>query len=273
VPAIAQTHRTVRCEVVPSGTAADLLGVCMLADGTALAVGRAGTVLRWDGATWTREDAGTDEDLYAVGATDAGAIAVGGNLNVGDTSLICERRDGRWTAVRSPVQSLLLAVHASGSSVHACGFNAALVERDGAAWRELAPPTNAHLFGIGSIDGRVLACGLGGTLVDVESLEVDTIAGSHLTSIAVTGHIVGFDGTVLVRDRASWRELPRVTRQHLWSVTPFGAGALAVGAGGVIVTIASDHCTLIASDLAADLHSVCGPFAVGRRGTIVRITD
>jgi hypothetical protein len=261
----------VRCEPVPSGTTADLLGVCTLADGSALAVGRAGTVLRWDGSAWAREDAGTHEDLYAVCATPTGAIAVGGNLDVGGTSLISEHRDGRWVPTRSPVQSLLLAIHASADRVRACGFNAALVEHRPDGWRELAPPTNAHLFGIGAIDGHPLACGLGGTLVDLDSFVVSTIARAHLTSIAPTGHIVGFDGTVLARADGEWRDLARATRQHLWSVTSFGDRAVAVGAGGAVVTIERDTCTLIPQPVAEDLHGVAGELAVGRRGTILRL--
>jgi hypothetical protein len=99
---------------------------------------------------------------------------------------------------------------------------------------------------------------------------VSTIAASHLTGIAPTGHIVGFDGTVLFHDRDSWRELPRVTRQHLWSITSRGQTAMAAGAGGVLLALDHDRGTLIEPGVTDDLHAVDGELAVGRRGTIVR---
>jgi hypothetical protein len=70
---------------------------------TAYAVGRGGTVLRWNGSEWSNEDPRTTEDLYAVWADASEVYAVGG--------LVCKYAAGRWTTMRSGIQSLLLSVH------------------------------------------------------------------------------------------------------------------------------------------------------------------
>lgn len=191
----------------------------MIAPSCAIAVGRHGTVLRWDGARWTREDAGTTEDLYAVCAAADGVVhAVGGDLEVGGHSLICRCSNGLWSAERSPVQSLLLSVDARDGDVRACGFNGALIESTPDVWRELAAPTNAHLFGIHASRGGWLACGLGGTVLDLPGA-VTSVGGAHLTSLTTCDDeivAVGFDGTVARRTVGRWQLLAAITREHLW---------------------------------------------------------
>jgi hypothetical protein len=272
----------VRIDVDDSGATADLLGVHVAAANDALAVGRGGTILRWNGARWLREDAGTDEDLYAVCADGDVLHAVGGNLRVGKHSLVARCSDGRWAIERSPIQSVLLSVGAARGRVRAVGFNGGIVERAAGGWRELAATTNAHLFSIRALDdARWLACGLNGTIVELDGdvVRETTACDAHLTSIAIARDrvvAVGFDGTVVERARDGWRPVASPTREHLWAAWIDERGrVVAVGAHGTVVVEDAGRLVAITPPVEHDLHALSGAgplaIAVGRHGTVIRI--
>ena len=271
-----------RVAAANSGVTADLLGVCVRSAIDAVAVGRGGVVVRWDGARWGRESSPTDEDLYAICATPEGElVAVGGNLNVGSGSLVCQFADGRWHAERSPVQSLLLSVAARRGCVRAVGFNGDLVERANGAWRTLAAPTNVHLFCIRSFGSAWIACGLDGTVVDLDgaNTRLQQAGITHLTSVTAVGAMrvsVGFDGTIVCRDRGGWRRCASPTREHLWGATSDGDQIAIAGAHGTLLIGALDALAVVVPPTREDLHAIDGvagfAIAVGRRGTIVHMS-
>ena len=265
-----------------SGVTADLLGVCVRSAIDAVAVGRGGVIVRWDGARWAREASPTDEDLYAICATPEGElVAVGGNLNVGGGSLVCQFADGRWTGERSPVQSLLLSVAARPGCVRAVGFNGDLVERSDGMWCALAAPTNVHLFCIRSFGSAWLACGVDGTVVELDGADarLQQAGSTHLTSVTAAGAVrvaVGFDGKIARRDRGAWRNCASPTREHLWSATSNGDRISIAGAHGTLLAGPLDALTLVTAPTREDLHAIDGVagfvIAVGRRGTIVHMS-
>jgi hypothetical protein len=272
---------TVHVEVANSGVTTDLLGVCVCSTSEAIAVGRGGVIVRWDGARWAREPSPTDEDLYAICATAEGElVAVGGNLKVGDHSLVCRFTEGIWVVERSPVQSLLLSVAAHRGCVKAVGFNGDLVERVDGVWRALAAPTNIHLFCIRPFATGWLACGLDGTVVELdgEHAQLQQAGRRHLTSvtrIGATSVAVGFDGTIMRRDRGGWRTVASPTREHLWSATSDGDHLAIAGAHGTLLVGPLDALALATVPTREDLHAIDGArgyaIAVGRRGTIVHV--
>ena len=132
-----------------TGVVEDLLGVAAGLDGDAIAIGTAGTIVRYAVGRWTREPVAFAEDLYAI--CSAG-VAVGGNLDVGGHSKVVRYRDGAWTVESSRIQSLLLAVAACGDEVRAVGFNGGVVASTPDSWRELDAGTNEHLFAIAPCD-------------------------------------------------------------------------------------------------------------------------
>lgn len=270
-----------RVVAADSGVIADLLGVCVRSAIDAVAVGRGGVIVRWDGARWAREPSPTDEDLYAICATPEGElVAVGGNLNVGGGSLVCRFADGRWTGARAPVQSLLLSVAARRGRVRAVGFNGDLVERSDGAWHTLAAPTNVHLFCIRSFGSAWLACGLDGTVVELDGAEarLQQAGSTHLTSVTSVDAVrvaVGFDGTIARRDRSGWRSCASPTREHLWSATSSGDRISIAGARGTLLAGPLDALAVVTTPTREDLHAIDGvagfAIAVGRRGTIVHV--
>jgi hypothetical protein len=266
--------------IIDVGITAELLGVCVLGRDRAVVVGRGGAVVRWDGTHWFRDDAGIDEDLYAVWGSGEELWAVGGNLNVGGHSLVCRYAGGRWTAERSGIQSLLLSVSGDRNmAVRAVGFNGVMVERTATGWRERSIGTNEHLFCIRALrDGSWVGCGLNGTIrvLDGDTARTQVVASTHLTCVAETADgllAVGFDGTVLRRDGETWHSLASPVREHLWSVWSDGEVALAVGAGGTVIRCVGPAVDSVASPTTADLHAISGAdgwvVAVGRHGTIL----
>jgi hypothetical protein len=272
----------VHVEAANSGVTADLLGICVRSAREAVAVGRGGVIVRWDGARWTREPSPTEEDLYGICATPEGElVAVGGNLKVGDRSLLCRCTEGKWTVERSPVQSLLLSVVAERGCVRAVGFNGDLVERIDGAWRALTAPTNAHLFCIRSFENAWLACGLDGTVVELNgsTARLQQAGRTHLTSVTAIGAVrfsVGFDGTIMRRDRGGWSTVASPTREHLWAATSADARLLIAGARGTLLVGAPDALTLVATPTREDLHAIDNvagfAIAVGCRGTAVHLS-
>jgi hypothetical protein len=273
---------TVHVVVANSGIATDLLGVCVRSASEAVAVGRGGVIVRWDGERWAREPSPTEEDLYAICATPEGElVAVGGNLNVGGRSLVCCFAGGKWTVERSPVQSLLLSVAAERGCLRAVGFNGDLVERVDGVWRALAAPTNVHLFCIRSFGGAWLACGLDGTVVELNraNAQLKQAGLAHLTSVAAVGAVrvsVGFDGTIMRRDRGGWRTSVSPTREHLWSAMSDGARLAIAGAHGTLLVGTPDALALVPVPTREDLHAIDGvagvAIAVGRHGTVVHVS-
>jgi trimeric autotransporter adhesin len=271
----------VHVEAASSGIVDDLLGVCVRSESDAVAVGRGGVMVRWDGSRWTREPSPTQEDLYGICATPEGElVAVGGNLKVGDRSLVCQYAAGKWSVDRSPVQSLLLSVAAERGCVRATGFNGDLVERVDGVWRALTAPTNVHLFCIRSFGNVWVACGLDGTVVELEgsTARLQQAGSTHLTGVTAQGTVRfsgGFDGTIMRRDRGGWRRFPSPTREHLWSGMCDGARLAMVGAHGTLLAGAPDALALVALPTREDLHAIDGvdgfAIAVGRRGTIVHL--
>lgn len=258
----------------------DLLGVHVVDRMTAFAVGRAGTVVRWNGAEWTNEDAATTEDLYAVFAASPDDVyAVGGNLTVGGESLVCTHAAGHWTTARSGIQSLLLSADGAHGVVRAVGFNGGVVEQTAAGWRELGAYTNEHLFCIRATgDGGWLVCGLNGTLarIDASGTQPYAVTNAHLTCVTPgpAQIAVGFFGTILRADGETWSHIESPTREHLWSVwSDREDHALIVGARGTLLAWDGRSITPVPTPTQEDLHSISGAdglvVAVGRRGTIL----
>ncbi|MGC4118076.1 MAG: hypothetical protein QM765_26705 [Myxococcales bacterium] len=97
------------------------------------AAGARGTMLRWDGADWKRQEVPVTADLQGLwfaGADDGWAVGTVG------TAL---RWDGtRWSAVAVPVTNALLAVWGTASdSVWAVGTEGVILHWDGKAWSQV----------------------------------------------------------------------------------------------------------------------------------------
>lgn len=160
--------RSQGADVVPAPlppTTADLLGVS--GEGrTVVAVGRAGTVLRWEDGRWSLLDAPTGQspapDLYGVGVISGEDFYVSGQKGS-----LFHFQDGAWTAEATGITYDLFGVHASrAGGVFAVGAFGTLIELRGGHWiqSQIALPTATLRSLWRAADGRMFAVGSGGAV-------------------------------------------------------------------------------------------------------------
>jgi hypothetical protein len=179
-----------------------LTGVWVWSESEALAVGDAGTVLRFDGERWNDEDAGTVETLLSVrGYAARGAYACGtagtvlrrtragwesmdvptgaflsdvwGTAGfvavVGDGGTAWVRRASAWEATPTPVDGLLLALFGRApADLYACGRDGAIIHFDGDRWESVESPTQLTLGAVWGGLKRVTFAGHYGSIVRLD---------------------------------------------------------------------------------------------------------
>lgn len=194
-------------------TTADLSGVFFLDDGTGLAVGDRGTVLSWNGLTWTDADFSVISELsgeriqprsalsgvwgaggqwYLSGAGGASFTGAPGNFEALDTRESVPLR-GVWGVSRN--------------EVYCVGLDGLVLRLAGRWRRDAAELPRTFLFGVWGRDGA-----------DVTA--------------------VGWSGTIARRARGEWSQETverAVDLRDVWVDAPTGF-AVAVGARGTILT-------------------------------------
>ncbi len=184
--------------------APDLIDVWATSTSNAWAVGEFGSVYRWDGTSWTRQQTPTTSTLQAVwGLNPSEAYAAGEQGTV-------LRWDGsRWSTMSFPSSNTIYALWgANGSHVYATTDAGEVFRYNGSTWSLM---TRAHdalwaIFGFGIDD--LLASGERGTVVRLD--------GSTWSTLPAPG-----DGTLA----GLWARSP----QHLFLVGATSEGTEAVG--------------------------------------------
>jgi len=184
-----------------SGTSANLADVFGFEDGTAVAVGEAGTILRYDGATWAPMASITGVNLFGVwGSSPSNLYAVG----VGGT--IVHYESGSWSFMTTATPENLSAVWGSSDSdVWAVGDNGAIMRWDGTAWSLSPSGTTETLGDVWGVSGSdIWAVGSGGTIRHYDGTAWSTVeSGSDVNLLGVWGRgtceafAVGAQGTIL----------------------------------------------------------------------------
>jgi hypothetical protein len=223
-----------------SGTTEGLLGVWGISGSDVFAVGRAGTILHYNGMAWSGMSSGTGETLWSVwGSSGSDVFAVG-------SEGIIRHYDGTgWLAMSSGTTMNLYGVWgSSGSDVFAVGYDGTVLHYDGAAWSPMSDNTSHRLNSVwGSSGGDVFAVGSGGT-------------------------ILHYDGTI-------WSAMSSGTSEWLAGVWGSSGGdVFAVGSYGAIVHYDGTAWSLMSSGTGNTLEGVWGSdvndvFAVGQGGTIL----
>ncbi|MDI7269793.1 MAG: hypothetical protein QME96_17525, partial [Myxococcota bacterium] len=219
-----------------------LSSVSVAPDGTAFAVGREGTILRYDGGRWTPVAHGMSYNLKWVHAlSSTWAVAVG----MSGASMFL--RDGRWEYVPTGTTGMLYGVSAvAEDDVYAGGANGTIVRFDGTGWTPMPSGTTRHVY-------RVWAAGRN----DVYG--------------------VGTAGTVLHYDGTSWTTLAvppwlgAIEVQSVWSDASDPGTVYVVGSDGVIGRWSGGTWTLMASGTIQTIYSLWGSapddiWGVGGRG-------
>lgn len=135
-------------------------------------VGSAGTILRFDGAAWKRDDALTDQDLWGVwGASADDVWAVGGTTSPTGHPVILRFDGSSWTDMAVPtlqkagVRAFFKVWGTARDRAFIIGQNGVVLRWDGVALHEEFVGASADLIGIWGFDDRVVMVGGRGTAI------------------------------------------------------------------------------------------------------------
>ena len=122
-------------------------------------VGNAGTILHFDGSTWSQQDTPTTENLWgAWGSSPSAVWAVGGAGQPGSEATILFYDGASWSKVdlpplERPNVSGFFKVWGSGpDDVYVVGQRGALLHFDGAAWSEVSLGLTDDLIAVWGTD-------------------------------------------------------------------------------------------------------------------------
>jgi hypothetical protein len=148
-------------------------------------VGEFGTILHYDGTTWTQQaNVPTPQSLNGIWGNGPADIFV-----VGDFGTILHFDGAAWTPQPSGTTEHLVGVYGgSGSDVYAVGFNGTVLHYDGSAWQPEAVGLTSHkLFSVTVICDKVVAVGDAGTMIAKETPCADTISEDDFESSNLLG--------------------------------------------------------------------------------------
>ena len=179
----------------PFVTSANLRGVWGTAS-RVFAVGDNGTILEYDGDSWSIVPHVTSRRLRAVGSSGGSAA-----FAVGDHGAVLRYDGSGWSVDDTPTTMNLFGVWVQASdNVFAVGSFGTILHYDGEEWRVMETPTTLNLTAVwGTSATQVFAVGDHGTILEFDGSvwrRVDNVTTLNLRGIN-NGFIVGQFGTVL----------------------------------------------------------------------------
>jgi hypothetical protein len=183
----------------------------------AMAVGFAGTAVRWDGSSWTVLPTPTDEDLWGVwGGSPDNLWAVGGRGREAGQATLLHFNGTDWSEVELPelqranVNAFFKVWGTSAGNVYVVGQRGAVLHYDGTDWTEELVGASDDLISLwGTGPDNIVAVGGRGTgIVSIwdgtdwrtESLSPLPGLNGVWTDTAGIAHVCGSTGTVGVLD-------------------------------------------------------------------------
>ena len=122
-----------------------------------------GTIMHYDGSTWSEMDSGTPGWLKGVwGSSSSDVFAVGSMVGYYRTDTIIHYDGANWTPMldSNTAWRLYDVWGSSSSDVYAVGDDGTILHYDGSTWSEMESGTSKNLHGIwGSSDSNVFAVG------------------------------------------------------------------------------------------------------------------
>jgi hypothetical protein len=257
----------------------DLYAVWGSGSSDVFAVGQAGTILHYDGSTWSPMDSGTTADLHGVWGTASNDVYA-----FGDSGTFLRYNGTSWqlkTSGTTRAFGTAAGVAANEIYVQVCSGFPTVFRYNGSSWGDLSPPVGREglaglcCTGVGDVytvggGGRVLLrAGSSGW----SSIGPDTSSDLNGVWADTAGDVtvVGFGGTIIQRHNSLWSTKTSGTSNSLRAVWR----DYAVGDGGTIVHCPFFlSCAVMYSSTQEDLLAVWGSsqtdvFAVGRNGAIV----
>jgi len=225
--------------LMQSGTKTDLYAVSATPDGPALAGGADGTLLAFDGITWSPMDSGVTTPVLGVlvrSASDGYAVT-------GDQIL---RQTGTSWAIEHTAGATLRGIAAGADGdVWAVGDAGTALRYTEGAWNEVPTPGQVSLRAVlTTSQGETWAVGAGGALLQLfdgafAAIDSPTDAGLNAIWEADNGDlwVVGDRGTILRRDgEGTWfNDSPKGYRSNFLAVGGIGDGAWAMGSHELVM--------------------------------------
>lgn len=269
-------------------TDVDLTAVDAIAEDDVFVVGREGTLLNFKDGVWHPQPTGITSDLYGVSAS-----AVGGVHVVGAFGGLLQRQGSSWvrSQIAGPGVTLRAVWRAPDGKMVAVGSAGTVLLFDGISWKqqlttETASPPRT-LFAVTGLDGEdIVAVGDAGAVVqyDAGKWRMATVAGpfnvgADLRAVAAAARsdgsvrviAGGLESASIARDdEGKWIDRVLGVTSDLYGVdvTPDGT-AVAVGEGGLVLTIREGRVGTRPSGTEARLNAVSGRYAVGEAGTLL----
>ena len=261
----------------PSANYVDVWGT---SSSDVFAVGYDGTIVHYDGETWSPMTSGTTARLYGVWGTSSTDVYV-----VGHDGTILHYDGEMWNSMTSGTSSGLLAVWGTSSSeVYAVGANGTVLHFDGEIWSPMTSGTAAPLHGVwGTSSGDIFAVGTLGTVVHYDGTTWSSMtSGTTENFAAVWGtssgdvYAVGVGGTIFHFDGNTWSPMTSGIVEIIrgvWGTS--SSDVYAVGQGGTIVHYDGDTWRSMTSGTTEQLYGVWGTsasdvYAVGSFGVMMR---
>ena len=212
-------------------------------------VGRGGTIIHWDGSSWSEQTSPTTEDLWGVwGAAPNDLWAVGGRGRMDGQATLLHFDGSAWTQETLPtleragVNALFKVWGSSAGDVWVVGQRGGVLHYDGTTWTEELVGASEDLIAVwGTGPTNVVAVGgrgagivsvYNGTTWRTESLAPFPGLNGVWLNDANKAHIVGTVGSLGILDLTTF-EIERsivATDQEFHAVfSPSGNGLTAVG--------------------------------------------
>lgn len=243
------------CNYTPLPQTKDISNLWATSANDIWGVGQSGSLVHYDGQSWTKVSLGITRNLYAVWASSASDVWV-----VGASGYITHYNGSAWSPVSNGAVYDLNGIYGiSANNVWAVGSNDAISggrpefwHWDGSSWGSIDPGYNGSLTGVwASATNDIHACGANGFLIHYTgtwskisgpSANLQAIWGMNATNVFA----VGAGGTVLYYN-GSWKGVSSTgTSSTLNALFGDSTNVFAVGNGGTII-----HATLPISSFQA----------------------
>jgi len=266
----------------------DLRGVWGSGASDVYAVGHGGTILHYNGTSWSSQTSGTTNNLYGVwgsGASDVYAVGASGTI------LRSTDSGTTWTSKTSGTTNHLYGVWGSGASdVFAVGYGGTILHStdSGTTWTSQTSNTTNTLYSVeGSGDSDVFAVGASGTILHYNNTSWSSQSSGTTNNLygvwdynSSNVYAVGASGTILKYDGSDWSSpMTSGTTNKLYSVWGTAAdNVFAVGASGTIIKYSDSSWASLTSGTTYNLNGVWGSgasdvFAVGAFDIILHSAD
>jgi hypothetical protein len=221
-----------------------------------------GTVLRYDGSSWTSTYVGASEMTYGLYGFSPGPtlFAAGGS---GDVSVYS---GGAWTATSTGQPGYFAVWGSSASNVFAVGKSGDETLYNGSSWTNQSALTSVSVFGFwngyaAADSGKLFQNGSPVTTGTTQAL--NAVSGSSASDVWVAGAL----GTILHYNGSTWSSPASgttVTLRGAWADTPplsYAADVYAVGDNGTVLHGNGAVILPMPTPVTSSLHAVFGTTA------------